>query len=94
MAATPQAYVIDAVRTAVGKRNVLTADMVKPGGGAIVVDVGVNRVTGPDGKARTVGDVAFDEVRGVAGWVSPVPGGVGPVTVAMLLRNVVEAAER
>jgi 5,10-methylene-tetrahydrofolate dehydrogenase/methenyl tetrahydrofolate cyclohydrolase len=66
--------------------------MVKPG--AVVVDVGINRVLGPDGKAVTVGDVAFDEVRQVAGFVSPVPGGVGPMTVAMLLRNCVEAALR
>jgi methylenetetrahydrofolate dehydrogenase (NADP+)/methenyltetrahydrofolate cyclohydrolase len=82
----------DIVVAAAGVPNLITADMVKPG--AIVVDVGVNRVTGPDGKTRTVGDVAFDEVSKVAGWVSPVPGGVGPVTVAMLLRNVVDAAER
>ncbi|MFM7052952.1 MAG: bifunctional methylenetetrahydrofolate dehydrogenase/methenyltetrahydrofolate cyclohydrolase, partial [Planctomycetota bacterium] len=65
---------------------------VKPG--AVVIDVGINRVTGPDGKAVTVGDVAFDEVREVAGWLSPVPGGVGPMTVAMLLRNTVDAALR
>jgi 5,10-methylene-tetrahydrofolate dehydrogenase/methenyl tetrahydrofolate cyclohydrolase len=62
--------------------------------GAIVIDVGVSRVKGPDGKAKTVGDVAFDEVSKVAGWISPVPGGVGPMTVSMLLQNVVEAAER
>lgn len=84
----------DIVVAAAGVPGLITADMIKPGGETIVVDVGVNRVTGPDGKTRTVGDVAFDEVRQVAGWVSPVPGGVGPVTVAMLLRNVVEAAER
>jgi len=84
----------DILVAAAGVPGLVTADMVKPGGETIVVDVGVNRVTGPDGKTRTVGDVAFDEVAEVAGWVSPVPGGVGPVTVAMLLRNVVEAAER
>jgi 5,10-methylene-tetrahydrofolate dehydrogenase/methenyl tetrahydrofolate cyclohydrolase len=66
--------------------------MVKPG--AVVVDVGINRVTGPDGKGLTVGDVAFEEARAVAGWISPVPGGVGPMTVAMLLRNTVDAALR
>jgi len=54
----------------------------------------VNRVTGSDGKKKTVGDVVFEEARKVAGWISPVPGGVGPVTVSMLLLNVVEAAER
>ncbi|GIW73878.1 MAG: hypothetical protein KatS3mg103_0400 [Phycisphaerales bacterium] len=59
----------------------------------MVVDVGVNRVPGPDGTTRTVGDVAFQEARTVAGFISPVPGGVGPMTVAMLLRNVVAAAE-
>ncbi len=88
------ARVADILVAAAGVPGLVTADMVKPGGEAIVVDVGVNRVTGPDGKTRTVGDVAFDEVAQVAGWISPVPGGVGPVTVAMLLRNVVEAAER
>lgn len=58
-----------------------------------MIDVGVNRVPGADGKSRTVGDVAFQEVAEVAGWISPVPGGVGPMTVAMLLLNVIEAAE-
>jgi len=82
----------DVLVAAAGVPSLITAEMVKPG--AIVVDVGVNRVTGPDGKARTIGDVAFEQVREQAGWISPVPGGVGPVTVAMLLRNVVEAAER
>lgn len=82
----------DVLVAAAGVPNLITAAMVKPG--AIVIDVGVNRVTGSDGKARTIGDVAFEQVREQAGWISPVPGGVGPVTVAMLLRNVVEAAER
>ncbi|MBC7835380.1 MAG: bifunctional 5,10-methylenetetrahydrofolate dehydrogenase/5,10-methenyltetrahydrofolate cyclohydrolase [Phycisphaerales bacterium] len=85
----------DILVAAVGKADLITADMVKPG--AIVIDVGVNRVPGPDGKSRTVGDVCFDAVRerlGDSGWISPVPGGVGPMTVAMLLLNVVEAAER
>lgn len=82
----------DVLVAAAGVPGLISASMVKPG--AIVVDVGVNRVPGPDGKMRTVGDVAFEEVRGVAGWVSPVPGGVGPMTVAMLLVNVVEACER
>lgn len=79
----------DVLVAAAGVPGLITAGMVKPG--AVVVDVGVNRVEGPDGKMRTVGDVAFDEVRAVAGWISPVPGGVGPMTVAMLLTNVAEA---
>ncbi|VAX38796.1 Methenyltetrahydrofolate cyclohydrolase / Methylenetetrahydrofolate dehydrogenase (NADP+), partial [hydrothermal vent metagenome] len=79
----------DVLVAAAGVPGLITAAMVKPG--AVVVDVGVNRVTGPDGKTRTVGDVAFAEVREVAGWLSPVPGGVGPMTVAMLLVNVAEA---
>jgi methylenetetrahydrofolate dehydrogenase (NADP+)/methenyltetrahydrofolate cyclohydrolase len=82
----------DVLISAVGKPGLVTADMVKPG--AVVIDVGISRVTGADGKQRTVGDVAFDEVAEVAGWVSPVPGGVGPMTVAMLLRNTVDATER
>jgi len=82
----------DVIVTAVGKPGLITRDMVKRD--AVVVDVGITRVKGADGKERTVGDVAFDEVCEVAGWVSPVPGGVGPMTVAMLLRNTVDAAER
>ena len=82
----------DVLVAAAGVPGLVTAGMVKPG--AAVIDVGVNRVPGADGKTVTTGDVAFDEVRQVAGWISPVPGGVGPMTVAMLLHNVVEAAER
>jgi methylenetetrahydrofolate dehydrogenase (NADP+)/methenyltetrahydrofolate cyclohydrolase len=82
----------DVLISAVGKPGLVTADMVKPG--AVVIDVGISSVTGADGKQRTVGDVAFDEVARIAGWVSPVPGGVGPMTVAMLLRNTVDAAGR
>ena len=70
-----------------GRPGTVTADMVKPG--AAVIDVGINRTD--DGKL--VGDVAFEEVAGVAGWITPVPGGVGPLTVAMLLVNTVAAAE-
>ena len=82
----------DVLIPAAGVVGLISADMVKPG--ALVVDVGVNRVKDPEtGKNRTVGDVVFDEVCGVAGWVSPVPGGVGPMTVAVLLHNVVELAE-
>lgn len=81
----------DIVVAAAGRPGIITADMVKPG--AAVLDVGVSRVEGEDGKSRVAGDVAND-VREVAGWVSPNPGGVGPMTRAMLLSNVVEAAER
>ena len=82
----------DVLVAAAGVPRLITGDMVKPG--AVVIDVGINRVAGPDGKSMTVGDVAFDEVCDVAGHLSPVPGGVGPMTVAMLLRNTVEAALR
>jgi methylenetetrahydrofolate dehydrogenase (NADP+)/methenyltetrahydrofolate cyclohydrolase len=81
----------DIVVAAAGVPGIIRADMVRPG--AAVLDVGVSRVTGEDGKARIAGDVAPD-VAEVAGWVSPNPGGVGPMTRAMLLANVVEAAER
>ncbi|MCA0327171.1 MAG: bifunctional methylenetetrahydrofolate dehydrogenase/methenyltetrahydrofolate cyclohydrolase FolD [Proteobacteria bacterium] len=78
----------DVVVAAVGKRNMLTADMVKPG--AVVIDVGMNR----DDAGKLCGDVDFDGVREVAGWITPVPGGVGPMTRAMLLVNTIEAAEK
>ena len=78
----------DIVVAAVGKRNVLTADMVKPG--AIVLDVGMNK----DEAGRLCGDVDFNGVRQVAGYITPVPGGVGPMTIAMLLVNTLESAER
>ena len=81
----------DVLIPAAGVPGLISADMVKPG--AIVVDVGVNRVKAVDGSMKTVGDALFAEVEGVAGWISPVPGGVGPVTVAVLLHNVVDAAE-
>ncbi|MFM9197814.1 MAG: bifunctional 5,10-methylenetetrahydrofolate dehydrogenase/5,10-methenyltetrahydrofolate cyclohydrolase [Planctomycetia bacterium] len=81
----------DILVAAVGRPRLITAEMVKPG--AAVIDVGINRITGPDGAGRLVGDVDYDAVRGVAGWISPVPGGVGPLTVAMLLANTVLAAE-
>ena len=80
----------DVLVPAAGVPGLIRGDMVKPG--ALVVDVGVNRVEDADGKTVTVGDCVADEVRKVAGWVSPVPGGVGPMTVAVLLGNVVEAA--
>ncbi len=78
----------DVIVAAVGRRNVLTADMVKPG--AVVIDVGMNR--NDDGKL--CGDVDFASVRPLASFITPVPGGVGPMTITMLLVNTLEAAER
>ncbi len=78
----------DVIVAAVGKRNVLTADMVKPG--AVVLDVGMNR----NDEGKLCGDVDFDGVKQVAGYITPVPGGVGPMTITMLLVNTLEAAER
>ena len=82
----------DILVAAGGKPGLIKGGMVKSG--AVVVDVGVHRVHAEGGKMKTVGDVAFEEVRPLASFISPVPGGVGPMTVAMLLLNVVEAAER
>jgi methylenetetrahydrofolate dehydrogenase (NADP+)/methenyltetrahydrofolate cyclohydrolase len=82
----------DAVLVAVGKPRFLHADMVKPG--AAVIDIGINLVTGPDGKTMIVGDVDTDGVKEVASWVTPVPGGVGPVTVAMFMRNAITAHDK
>jgi methylenetetrahydrofolate dehydrogenase (NADP+)/methenyltetrahydrofolate cyclohydrolase len=83
----------DVIVAAVGKRNVLTADMVKPG--AVVIDVGMNRIPmGEPGEGKLCGDVDFDGVSRVAGYITPVPGGVGPMTITMLLVNTLEAAER
>ena len=81
----------DIVIAAAGVASLVKPDWIKPG--AVVVDVGINRVAGADGKSVTVGDVD-PQVAEIAGWMSPVPGGVGPMTVAMLLRNVAEAALR
>ena len=78
----------DVVVAAVGRRHTLTADMVKPG--AIVIDVGMNR----NDEGKLCGDVDFAAVSAVAGWITPVPGGVGPMTITMLLVNTVESAER
>jgi methylenetetrahydrofolate dehydrogenase (NADP+)/methenyltetrahydrofolate cyclohydrolase len=78
----------DVIVAAVGRRNLVTADMVKPG--AVVIDVGMNRDEG----GKLCGDVDFAAVREVAGWITPVPGGVGPMTRAMLLLNTLQAAER
>jgi methylenetetrahydrofolate dehydrogenase (NADP+)/methenyltetrahydrofolate cyclohydrolase len=78
----------DVVVAAVGRRNVLTADMVKPG--AVVIDVGMNR----SDEGKLCGDVDFASVKNVAGYVTPVPGGVGPMTITMLMANTLESAER
>jgi methylenetetrahydrofolate dehydrogenase (NADP+)/methenyltetrahydrofolate cyclohydrolase len=82
----------DVLVSAAGVPGLITADMVKPG--AVVIDVGINRLRQADGSMRLVGDVDFETVSEIAGHISPVPGGVGPMTVAMLMRNTVDAAER
>ncbi len=82
----------DVVVVAVGIPNFLGPDMVKPG--AAVIDIGINQIEDDDGNRRIVGDVDTDAVREVAGWITPVPGGVGPVTVAILMRNATRAHER
>jgi len=82
----------DIVVAAVGKINTITAKHIKPG--AVVVDVGMNRIDLPDGKSKLVGDVAYDEVAEKASAITPVPGGVGPMTRAMLLCNTITAAQR
>ncbi|RTL72539.1 MAG: bifunctional methylenetetrahydrofolate dehydrogenase/methenyltetrahydrofolate cyclohydrolase FolD [Hyphomicrobiales bacterium] len=79
----------DLVVAAVGKPEVVRGDWIKPG--AIVIDVGINRVAAGEGKTRLVGDVAFAEAKEVAGAITPVPGGVGPMTIACLLRNTLDA---
>lgn len=78
----------DILVVATGKAGLITGDMVKPG--AAVIDVGINRLS----SGKIAGDVDFDEVKEVAGWITPVPGGVGPMTVAMLVENTVNAAAR
>ncbi|MCY7408344.1 MAG: bifunctional methylenetetrahydrofolate dehydrogenase/methenyltetrahydrofolate cyclohydrolase FolD [Alkalinema sp. CAN_BIN05] len=82
----------DILVAAVGKVNLVTPDMVKPG--AVVIDVGMNRITLPDGKSRLVGDVDFEAVKEIASYITPVPGGVGQMTVAMLLCNTVESYKK
>jgi methylenetetrahydrofolate dehydrogenase (NADP+) / methenyltetrahydrofolate cyclohydrolase len=77
----------DILVAAVGQPNLVTVDMVKPG--AVVIDVGINRVATADGKGRLVGDVDFAAVQAIASYITPVPGGVGQMTVAMLLQNTV-----
>jgi len=80
----------DILIAAMGVPRFVTADMVKPG--AVVIDVGVNRITLADGKTKLVGDVCYGEAMEVAGAITPVPGGVGPMTIACLMRNTLIAA--
>ena len=82
----------DIVVAAVGRPEMVRGDWIKPG--ATVIDVGINRIPTEDGKGRLVGDVAYDEAAEVAAAITPVPGGVGPMTIAMLLRNTLVAAHR
>ena len=82
----------DIVVAAVGRPEMVKADWIKPG--AAVIDVGINRIDAGEGKTRLVGDVAFEELAEVAGAITPVPGGVGPMTIAVLLRNTLVAAHR
>ncbi|HZZ41599.1 MAG TPA: bifunctional 5,10-methylenetetrahydrofolate dehydrogenase/5,10-methenyltetrahydrofolate cyclohydrolase [Tepidisphaeraceae bacterium] len=81
----------DILVVAAGKANLIAAEHVREG--AVVIDVGINRITLPDGSKKTVGDVDFDAVAKKAAFVTPVPGGVGPMTVAMLLKNTLRSAE-
>lgn len=81
----------DIVVAAVGRPELVRGDWLKPG--AIVIDVGINRVTAADGTAKLVGDVAFDEALAIAAAITPVPGGVGPMTIACLMRNTLSAAK-
>ena len=82
----------DAVVVAVGKPNFLGPEMIKPG--AAVIDIGINQVLDADGKTKIVGDCDTSAVKEVAGWITPVPGGVGPVTVAMLMKNAISAHQK
>jgi len=83
----------DILVVAAGRANAITADMVKPG--SVVIDVGVNRIDDPEAKKgyRLAGDVDFENVKNIAGAITPVPGGVGPMTIAMLLNNTIKAAK-
>jgi methylenetetrahydrofolate dehydrogenase (NADP+) / methenyltetrahydrofolate cyclohydrolase len=82
----------DILVAAVGRERMITADMVKPG--AIAIDVGINRITQPDGKSRLVGDMDFDAILPIASHITPVPGGIGAMTVTMLLENTVWSWEQ
>ncbi|MDX1709728.1 MAG: bifunctional 5,10-methylenetetrahydrofolate dehydrogenase/5,10-methenyltetrahydrofolate cyclohydrolase [Rhodovibrionaceae bacterium] len=81
----------DAIFVAVGKPRLITGNMVKPG--AAVIDIGINQVENADGSTSVVGDADYDSCREVAGWITPVPGGVGPATVSILMRNTLTAAQ-
>ncbi|MFG1331097.1 bifunctional methylenetetrahydrofolate dehydrogenase/methenyltetrahydrofolate cyclohydrolase FolD [Xanthobacter autotrophicus] len=82
----------DILVAAVGRPEMVRGDWIKPG--ATVIDVGINRIPKPDGKTRLVGDVAYQEAQGIAGLITPVPGGVGPMTIACLLQNTLTASKR
>ncbi len=82
----------DILVAAIGKPEMIKGDWIKPG--ATVIDVGINRVPGENGKTKLVGDVAYAEAAPIAGFITPVPGGVGPMTIACLLRNTLTAAKR
>lgn len=85
----------DILVAAIGRPEMIPGDWIKPG--ACVLDVGINRIDAPGrgpGQTRLVGDVAFDAASQIAGWITPVPGGIGPMTIAMLLRNTITAAAR
>lgn len=82
----------DVIFTAAGMPNLVTADMVKPG--VIIIDVGINRIATLDGKTKLVGDVDFDNVKNIASAITPVPGGVGPMTIAYLLKNTLDCCLR
>ena len=82
----------DILIAAVGRPQMITGEWVKPG--AVVIDVGINRIDTEEGKTRLVGDVEFDSVSKVAGAVTPVPGGVGPMTITLLLYNTIWSAKR
>ena len=82
----------DAVFVAVGKPGLITGNMIKPG--AVVIDIGINQIEKEDGTTAVVGDADYESCAEVAGWITPVPGGVGPVTVAVLMRNAVTATKR
>ena len=82
----------DILVAAIGRPQLIGVEWVKPG--AIVIDAGISAVPGPDGRKRIVGDVDFVALRGIAGAITPVPGGVGPMTIACLLRNTLVAACR
>lgn len=82
----------DVVIVAVGKAHLIGPDMIKPG--AVVIDIGINQIRAEDGSMKLVGDVDTEGVKELAGWITPVPGGVGPVTVAILMRNAIRAHAR